>query len=150
MSSIEYTKRVGSVLVLSTYKLPDKKAYALVAVLHHAKACAEEFAQKEGVPLAGRKGFVNKLVVFRSPREMDDLTLGSGEQYYSGKVTARINFGIQRVLLGRLDVMDLRTEIGKWFLYPKGHQWGQNREQDRELLRSAERFARFCVRKWEE
>jgi len=131
--------------VRSTPELtPDSQA-RIAWHFRNAALQAARFAEKRGLSVV-RETLPTRLEIFSSTRELSAMTY-MPEQEYGCKVVARINLSRGMVMLGRKSPEDLYVELGKWYFYPVGYRWGQNRSRDMSMLKRAESFASFCLDK---
>lgn len=134
-----------SLLVRSSVTLDLAGRARLAWHFRNATLLAERFAAKEGVSLS-RRTSPNRVEIFSSTAELAEGTMLPRSEY-GCEVVARMDLQMGIVFLGRNTPEDLYVELGKWYLYPAGYRWGQNREKDMAMLRTAEQFASFCMNK---
>lgn len=131
---------------LTVRSTPELQAESLTRLKWHFRNAAllsEQFAKKHGLPIA-RTSMPTRVEIFGSTKELAAMTY-MPETEYGCKVVARVNLSNGMVMLGRNTPEDLYVELGKWFFYPQGYRWGQDRGQDMTMLKRAEAFASFCL-----
>lgn len=135
----------ASLLVRSSVTLDATEQARLAWHFRNANLLAERFANRKGLGLS-RHASPNRLEIFTSPGELAEGTMLPRSEY-GCEVVARIDLQMGIVFLGRSTPEDLYVELGKWYLYPAGYRWGQDRDRDMAMLRTAEQFASFCMEK---